>query len=315
MSIDPNKRLLVVTGKGGVGRSVVTAALGVAAARADNTVATVEFDGLSSLATLHGLSDRAFDPRTTSAHRATQDRLDTLSLTVMECLGDFGRRVLKIGALVRVVFHNRIVRALVDGVPGIHDLLQLGKLRNLLAEPLARDRKYDLAILDAPATGHGLTLLDAGNAMADLTRVGPLHDEARQVEDWLGNGVLTGIVLVTLAERLPVQEALEMVDKLGDKRSQLVCVVLNQTVLASDDASVRTALRQAMSERGRDDLTALLDRDDAVRDRQADAVARLSAGLTERGLAVDTVLLPRLEGTLTPADIDTLASHLEVFRG
>ncbi len=310
MTVGVNKRLLVVTGKGGVGRSVVTAALGVASANAGRTTTTVEFDGLSSLAQLHGLSGRQFDPRTVTP------KLDTMSLTVMECLGDFGRRVLKIGALVRVVFQNRIVRALVDGVPGIHDLLQLGKLRNLIAEPLPRDRKYDLAILDAPATGHGLTLLDSGLTMAELTRVGPLHEEANQIEAWLGNSELTGIVIVTLAERLPVQEALEMLDNLGAKRTQVVAVVLNQTQLTTEDVAVTEALHAAVRGAGREDLALLLDRERAVANRQAQAAAVLRDGLEERGLThIDLIILPKLRTTVDRSGIDTLAAHMEVFSG
>lgn len=310
MTIGANKRLLVVTGKGGVGRSVVTVALGIAAASAGRTTTTVEFDGLSSLAQLHGLRGRTFDPR------AVTPSLDTMSLTVMECLGDFGRRVLKIGALVRVVFQNRIVRALVDGVPGIHDLLQLGKLRNLLAEPLPRDRKYDLAILDAPATGHGLTLLDSGLTMAELTRVGPLHEEANQIEAWLGNGALTGIVIVTLAERLPVQEALELLDNLGDKRSQVVAIVLNQTQLTTEDVVVTAALQTAVKAAGREDLVRLLSRERAVAARQEQAANILREGLAERGLTeVELIVLPKLKTTVNRATIEALAGHMEVFGG
>ncbi|MFT6142672.1 MAG: anion-transporting ArsA/GET3 family ATPase [Myxococcota bacterium] len=310
MTVGVNKRLLVVTGKGGVGRSVVTAALGIAAANAGRTTTTVEFDGLSSVAQLHGLNGRKFDPRVVTPN------LDTMSLTVMECLGDFGRRVLKIGALVRVVFQNRIVRALVDGVPGIHDLLQLGKLRNLLAEPLPRDRKYDLAILDAPATGHGLTLLDSGLTMAELTRVGPLHEEANQIEAWLGSSDLTGIVIVTLAERLPVQEALELLDNLGDKRAQVVAVVLNQTQLTSQDVAATDALQDAVRLAGRDDLAGLLDRDRAVAHRQQQAAGVLRNGLEERGLTdVNLIVLPKLRTPVNRSGIQTLAGHMEVFDG
>lgn len=305
MSMWGDRRLLVVTGKGGVGRSAVSAALGVAATQAGRATTTVELDAQGSLAELHGFAERQFEPRT------GRDGVDTMSLSVMESLDDFGRRKLKIGALVKVVFRNRIVKALVDGVPGLHDLQQLGKLRNLMAEPLAKDRKYDLAVVDAPATGHGLTLLDAGLAMAELTRVGPLHDEARQVEEWLGDASLTGIVVVTLAERLPVQEALQLIDQLGPKRDQLVAVVLNQTRLDPYGAELAPQLRQATLDADRPDLADLIDRDLAIAKRQAEAVALLDAGLAERGLGhVLRPTLPRLDHSIGAADLPLLAAHL-----
>ena len=217
-----DRKIILVTGKGGVGRSTVSSALALAASRRGKKACVVELYGNGVIAEQFGLGERSYDPRPIAKN------VDVMSLTPMECLADFGRRKMRMPFFARALFENRVLGALVDGVPGLHDLFQLGKLTNLLMEPGRRDPRYDLVVIDAPATGHGLTLLYAGRALREMTRVGRFSDEARAIEELFLDPVTTAIVVVALPALLPVNESLELVTELGPEARLVRGVVLNR---------------------------------------------------------------------------------------
>lgn len=217
-----DRRFVVVTGKGGVGRTSIAAALGVHAARSGKRVAVVEMSGAAEVAEVFGLAGRSYQPRV-AARGVT-----TFSLTPRECLDDFGTRKLRLGMVARRIVNNRVTRAFFEAVPGLHDLQQLGKIENLINEPLPDDPHYDLVVLDAPATGHGLTLLAAARSMREMTRVGPFADLARIIERFLANREQTAIVLATLPEALPVHESIELIEALREDGAELSAILVNQ---------------------------------------------------------------------------------------
>lgn len=216
------RRLVVITGKGGTGKSTVTAALGLAAARSGKRTLLIETGGAHGLASLLG-RDRA-------RYRVIPvgERLHLLSMTPHEALEDFVVRQLKLRSLYRLVFRNRIVGPFIDAVPGLPDIIQLGKIWDLAQERTDQGPHWDMLILDAPATGHGLTMLASPASMADVTRSGPLHANAQRVRALIADPSQTAIVLTTLAEPLPVNEALQLHQGLGPSRRQVVGCVINQ---------------------------------------------------------------------------------------
>ena len=201
--------LIVVLGKGGVGRTTLTAALGIAAAEQGKRACVLEFGTLAALPPKFGLTGRSF------AFRKGAPGLDVWSLTVPEALEEFGARKLHLPGFARRVVRNRFVSTFVDAVPGLHDLLLLGKVENLISEPRSDDPVYDTLILDAPATGHGITLLQAAATMTEITRAGPFYELSRAIEVFLGDPARTGLVVATLPESLPVSETLELIDQLN----------------------------------------------------------------------------------------------------
>jgi anion-transporting ArsA/GET3 family ATPase len=216
------RRLVVTTGKGGVGKTTVAAAITLAAARAGKRACVAELDGQWRIQRMFGHRARSYEPVPIAPGA------DAMSLSPVDCLDDFGKRKLRLDAMVRLVLTNRLMTAFVEAVPGLHDLLQLGKLDNMLNEPLPTDTRYDVIVLDAPATGHGLTLLAAARAMSDLARVGPLYELSHAIERLIDDPARTACVIVTLPEDLPVNETLELVDALGDERPLLQAVIANQ---------------------------------------------------------------------------------------
>lgn len=299
-----------------MGRTAVASALALAAAREGRRVCLAELSGGQDLAPWFGLVGRSY------AARNVAPGVDLVSLTAHEAFEDFGRRKLRLGALIGVFLRNRVTRAFIEAVPGLHDLLQLGKIENMISEPLPGEPIYDLVVLDAPATGHGLTLLAAARSMRELARVGPFHDLARIIEQFLADRERTGILLVTLPERLPVSESLELLSALREDRAELAGVVVNQVAgeLLPDAAAwprVRRALEAVTqtdpSRRAEfEGLAALADRAALRLTAQEEVLRDLPQALSgAHGAPLPVVRLPLISPTPRPPQLAAeLLSHV-----
>ncbi len=217
-----DRRLVVVTGKGGTGKSTVAAALGMAAAKRGKRTLLIETGGAHGLASLLG--------RRSARYRVLPvgEGLHLLSMNAHDALEDYVVRQLKLRSLYRLVFRNRFMGPFIDTVPGLPDIIQLGKVWDLAQEGSASQLHWDLLILDAPATGHGLTMLGSPASMMDVTRSGPFHANAKRIHRLLTDPAQTAIVLTTLPEPLPVNEALQLYQGLGPAREQVAGCVINQ---------------------------------------------------------------------------------------
>lgn len=278
-------RLVVVLGKGGVGRTTVSAALAVAAAEAGKKVVVAEF-GEGAAPPLFGMSGRSF------AFRAARPGVDVWTLTVPECLEDFAGRKLGLPPFARRVVRNRLVTTFVDAVPGLHDLVLLGKVENIINEPRRTDPVFDLTILDAPATGHGLTLLQAARTMTDVTRTGPFFELARGIEDLLADRDKTATVLVTLPEALPVSETSELAEKLledGFRPHALIANGVQDDPLPPPPSVDAVRHTLAHIEHGAN-LDRLVQAATARRQRHVDALADLRERVARMGLAKPLVV-------------------------
>lgn len=217
-------RILVVTGKGGVGKTTVCAALGLLAVRRGLRAVITETSGAQAIPPLFGKASLGYEPL------ELIPGLDTLSITPLEAIEDYVVQQIKVRRLFELVFRNRVMAPFVDAVPGLHDAVQLGKVWDCAVQartPTGAPR-WDLVIVDAPATGHGLTMLDAPRSMMELTRAGPMYKGNEKVEAVLGDPQQTRIVLVCLPEEMPVAETLDLNDRLGARRNQLSLCILNE---------------------------------------------------------------------------------------
>ena len=232
-------RVLVVAGKGGVGKTTITAALARMAAHAGLSVLVVELEGKPGVphafgqaralgydeAVLAGFesddgSGRAGRPRggTVRARRITPD--DAL----LEYLADHGmkrisKRLVSSGALDVVA----------TAIPGIRDILVLGKVKSLERQPAA-----DLILVDAPATGHAMTFLSSAQGLLDAARAGPVRTQAADVVDLLSDGRRCQVALVTLPEEMPVNEVVEAAYALEDRIGISLGPVIVNCCLAPD---------------------------------------------------------------------------------
>ena len=292
-------RLIVVLGKGGVGRTTLTAALGLAAAEQGKRACVVEFGSTAALPPKFGLTGRSF------AFRSGAPRLDVWSLTVPEALEEFGARKLHLPGFARRVVRNRFVSTFVDAVPGLHDLLLLGKVENLISEPRSDDPVYDSIILDAPATGHGLTLLQAASTMTSITRAGPFYELSHTIEVFLADRQRTGIVVATLPEALPVSETLELIDQLDSDGFAAHTVIANQVEpqwLPSAPSSSEVLRTLATVPEGQG-LADLAQQTWARSQRQEEALASLGSALEARNFA------PPVRAPFAPIDPPRAIAH------
>lgn len=215
-------RLLIVTGKGGTGKTTISSILGLIAASEGKNTLIIEVSGAAKVAKMFGKRPRHY------IHISLAPNLELLSMTSESALEDFAIKQLKIRALYRLVFKNRIISPFIDAVPGLHDLIQLGKIYDLTTEKSGSNYKYDLIILDAPATGHGITMLKSPSSMMEMTQSGPFYKNAKLVADLFTNPNKTGIVLTSLPENLPTNETIDLFDSLGPLQNQVCTCVLNK---------------------------------------------------------------------------------------
>jgi anion-transporting ArsA/GET3 family ATPase len=258
-----DKRLIVVTGKGGVGKTTVAVALGLAAARAGKRTMVAEVAQQERMS-------RAFRREGIGYSEAElADNFFGMSINPERALKEYlGQQVG--GALAGLLFNNRIFEYFAAAAPGVRELATIGKVWEL-AQLERRDRRatpYDLVIVDAPASGHGLALLRSPRTFADIARVGPIRRRADVIHEFLTDPRRTGVVAVALAQEMPVNETLEFRGKLKREMSMDTDVVVVNSLLperfTAEEADrieavngdhgspeVAAALRAALSEQRR----------------------------------------------------------------
>jgi len=216
--------VLIVAGKGGVGKTTMTAAVASLAASAGRSVLIVELEGKSGITGAFGFADdlgydevELVHPKD-GGHGSVRARRITPDDALVEYLIDHGlKRVSK-----RLV-SSGVVDVVATAIPGIRDVLVLGKIKQL-----ERDRVADLIVVDAPATGHAITFLTSASGLVSAARGGPLRSQAQEVVDFLDDPQRCRVMLVTLPEEMPVSETIESAYLLEDKAGvQLGPVIVN----------------------------------------------------------------------------------------
>ena len=220
-----DRRLLFVIGKGGTGKSTVTAALALLAARAGKRVLVCEVNAAQDrIAPLLGAAapstlsrDGAEPARRAPETTRLRPGLHAVNVHPREAMREYGLMVLKFRAVYQAVFDNRLVRYFLRAVPSLAELVVLGKILHevRVADHGGRPR-WDLVLVDAPATGHAVELLRVPAALLDTVPSGPLRHDARWMHELLTDPVRTAVAMVTLPEELPVAEVLELDAQLRD---------------------------------------------------------------------------------------------------
>lgn len=212
-----DRRLLIVGGKGGTGKSLVAAALAELASARGQTVLVISADGSPGAAGLFGVVPQ---------HEPTEvaQNLSVLQIESEASLHEFVK--LQLGALGAVA--GPVARAfnfVADAAPGVSELLLVGKYAHE-----ARSGDWDLVVVDAAASGHLLGELAAPTNVAEIAPIGRLARETGWINALLGDPETTGVINVTLAEEMPVSETLDFVGRLRDETpAPLAAVVVNRT--------------------------------------------------------------------------------------
>jgi Mrp family chromosome partitioning ATPase len=283
-----DRRLLVVTGKGGVGKTTVAAALGILAARRGARTIVAEVGGRGDAARLLAGSG-----------------VQHLSISPQAAMEEYLRDQLPSRTVAATLARSGMFSAFVSATPGMHELLSIGKVWELTQDERRSpgEAPYDLVVLDAPSSGHGLAMLSAPRTFSEAARVGPIHRQAGIIDATLADGAHTAVIAVALAEEMPVNETLELrralVQRLG---RDLDAVVANglvpdrftteqaRALEADGSPAARAALwahRRARAQRGQ--------------------LRRLRAGLAAPPVRLPFVFAPELG----PATVGELAGALE----
>jgi anion-transporting ArsA/GET3 family ATPase len=203
-----DKRLVLVLGKGGVGRSTIAAAVAGQCARA----------GRKTLLYQTNANDRFgnyFDKPPVGTELAQlAPNLWAVNATPASALAEYGMMVLRWRSVYEMVFENRVTRAFLRAIPGLDDYALLGKAWFHTTETKWGKPVWDTVVFDMPASGHSMSMLRVPWVIVDTVPEGPLTRDARTVKELLTDRARTAAVLVTLAEEMPVNEAVELEDKL-----------------------------------------------------------------------------------------------------
>lgn len=199
--------LLVISGKGGTGKSLVAATLAVAAARAGKRVLVVETAAQSQLAPLLDGSASLFHQET-----FLRPGIWGINLQAQECFREYIVKYLGHPRLYDTVFKNQTVTSFINAIPGLGESMMLGRL--LYSCRIENPRRFDLLIFDAPASGHFLSMMQTPNTIIEALRIGPLVKELVRVQDFLGDPTSCLCLFVTTSEELVVSETLEFLPQL-----------------------------------------------------------------------------------------------------
>src|SRR4051812_8146501 len=205
-----DRKLVYVTGKGGVGKSTVAGALGLAAAQRGHRTIVCEVGEQDRLSRVFG-KDAAPGEET-----HLTDNLWSTSINPQEALGEWVTKQLGSRTLAKPLMGSNTFQYFVAAAPGAKEVVAMAKVWELVQSERwqRRARPYDIAIVDGPASGHGVGMLQTPRTIASVARVGPIAGQAKKISALLENAELSGYLAVALPEEMPVTETIELEGKL-----------------------------------------------------------------------------------------------------
>ncbi len=244
--IADDPKVIFVTGKGGVGKSTVAALLVETARRSGLRCAEIVLGDFAKLEIQDNSSNPITDevegaPNSSATSSVIGETPDTINIdpaeALIEYLEDHG-----FGKFASRLIGTGVIGVVSTAIPGIRDLLLLGKIKQI-----ERESKYDLLVVDSPATGHALSFLSSPTGLKEIADIGPLRSQAEDVISMLQDHQRVGCVVVTIAEETPIAESLELVSLLETRVGvKVTSVVVNQVLdpVPDIDSSVLNATPQ-----------------------------------------------------------------------
>jgi anion-transporting ArsA/GET3 family ATPase len=301
-----DRKLILVLGKGGVGRSTMAAAIAAACARRGRKTLLYQSNAADRVGEYFG--------KPPIGHKATElaTGLWGINTTPAAALREYGLMILKFQKVYELIFENRITRAFLRAIPGLDDYSILGKAWHHTVEEHRGRPVWDTLVFDLPASGHSLTMLRIPWVIVETVPEGPLTRDARSVQALLRDPAKTAAVMVTLAEEMPTQEARELTGKLRGLGIQPQRVLVNQVATdhlpaASAGAKVIEALETASA---MPPLDAIVQQAGMARARRAlnqHYLTEIALTIPAPSHAIPYLARPKLG----PADIATLSKLVE----
>ncbi len=311
------RRLILVVGKGGVGRSTVAASIAAATAREGRRTLLFEANAKDRFGTFFGRPEVGTDIA------KIRENLYAVNTTPAAALEEYGLMILRFRRVYKMVFENRITEAFLKAIPGIEEYAILGKAWYHTKETKRGAPVWDTLVFDMAASGHSLSMLRIPWAISKSVPEGPLSRDAKEVQSLLLDPERTGVVMVTLAEDMPTNEAIELTNSLQEhlnlKVSKLVVnqlysdrfaksspqakilECLSKESWASDSAAPDSEVQRDMKS-----LTSA-----GVRWQSRRALNDVQLARLEETLGIPTIHLPRLfVPELSSSEIDEFATQL-----
>ncbi len=214
------RQLLFVVGKGGVGKTTIAASLADLASRCGKKVLLVEVDGKGSIAEVFGGRSMSYHPS------EVQTNLFVMEMDTDEALSEYLRVYLKVPFSSRLPGLGRIFDFVATAAPGVRDVLVMGKLCYE-----AKEGDWDVIVVDSPASGHVISQLGIAQGVGQLMSLGLVRTQTEWMDEILGSRSRTGAVLVATAESTPVEEALELAERLAEETPVgLLGAVINRVI-------------------------------------------------------------------------------------
>ena len=231
-------------GKGGVGKSTVAAAMGLAAARSGQKALLVEVAGEHNLSRLFRAANVSDDSEVELAPGLFGVSIDAEAATEEYLAGQ-----LKVRPLVEILTRSKAFHTFAAAAPGLPELVTIGKIWTLaIALDDAGRPLWDVVIVDCPATGHGIALLATAGNVEELAAGGPIRDQAARIHEVIAHPAATGIAIVALPEELAVSEAIEAAATLRGLGLPVAAAVLNVVRSPRFRADDAPALEAAMGD-------------------------------------------------------------------
>jgi anion-transporting ArsA/GET3 family ATPase len=307
-----DKRLVFVTGKGGVGKTTVAAALGLAAAKRGKRTIVCEVARQERMS-------RAFRREGVGwSETELAENLYAISIDPQQSLEEYLEDQIGSRRLSHLLFHNRIFEYFSTAAPGVRELVTIGKVWELaqLQRRRRKDSPYDLVIVDSPATGHGLATLRAPRTFRDVARVGPISRQAKTIDTFITDARQTGVLVVALPEEMPVNETVEFRERLSSEMEMTIDgVVVNGLLPERFDAGDAERIERVNGDHGHEAVAAALRaalwEHHRARDQRSQ-LRRLRRELAGDGGAPPVMTLPYLfEPELGLGDFERLSAELE----
>ncbi len=218
-----DKRVVFVTGKGGVGKSTVSLALALAAARAGKRTILCEVSAQEHMSHVFHRNEVGF-------HEVEiEENLWAISIDPDESMREYVLLQVKVKAMRDLLFKSRLFTYLAAATPGLKELVTIGKIWELALDrrKLKGAHAYDTVIVDAPATGHGVGFLQTPRTFANIARVGPLRQHAEALDNLIRDPKRTTVAVVALPEEMPVNETAmlehDLATTIGLKVERIFC--------------------------------------------------------------------------------------------
>lgn len=207
-----DKKLILLSGKGGVGKTTIATSLGLLAAKKGKKTLIIEMNSTDRVGPFFGVDQVGHQEIEVSSN------LNIINLSPQDCFEEYVLRQIPLKRLVDFFVKSKYVTYFLNAVPGFNELLMMGKIIDLiLPNKKKQSPEYDLVIVDGPATGHGVSVFEIPKVVYEMVESGPLHHQSKKMVEVLKDSSLTAFSAVSIAEEMPVNETCDLLNNLGEK--------------------------------------------------------------------------------------------------